>query len=152
MNTKPITRKSRYLRIIDRGHVLAHSDGRVYMHRAVLYDKIGLGEHVCHWCGKQVVWNGKGIQNLVVDHLDFDKWNNKPENLVPSCRICNSERAIRADFLTHCENGHEWSNDNIYVRPDGKGRNCRKCAQLREKRRIRCQKKSTKAKKALIKS
>jgi len=57
----------------------------VFEHRAVLYDEIGGGGHPCHYCGIVVYWQ----YDLVVDHVDEDKTNNSPANLVPSCTPCN---------------------------------------------------------------
>lgn len=76
-------------------HPLAMRNGRVFEHRAVLYDKIGPGGFPCHWCGKLVYWGRsypKDDDALVVDHLDHDRHNNDPSNLVPSCNTCNGNR------------------------------------------------------------
>jgi hypothetical protein len=70
-------------------HVLS-IDGCVGEHRVVLYEKIGSGPHSCHWCGVTLRWGGRGGINA--DHVDFDKLNNDPENLVPSCLVCNIQR------------------------------------------------------------
>lgn len=80
------------------GHPLAGALGRVKEHRKVLFDHIGPGWHPCNWCGKDVEWqNGQrpGGVNLVVDHLDGNRFNNVPENLVPSCQSCNAARNKR---------------------------------------------------------
>ncbi len=70
-------------------HPLAVGTGSLLEHRAVLYDKIGPGSHLCHWgCGKVLTW---GV-DLFVDHLDSDRLNNDPDNLVPSCNPCNMHR------------------------------------------------------------
>lgn len=74
-------------------HPLARAQGKVLEHRAVLYDSIGPGAHPCHWCGARLGWdlvNGRG--GLNVDHLDDDKLNNDPANLVPACLDCNTKR------------------------------------------------------------
>jgi hypothetical protein len=83
-----------YRGIPSKGHVLGHA-GRVREHRIVLYDKIGPGEHPCHHCGTLVSWDKQypeDPQGLVTDHLDCDKLNNDPANLVPSCALCNLQR------------------------------------------------------------
>ena len=74
-------------------HPLAGSQGKVLVHRVVLYDAIGPGPHPCHWCAKPVDWTyGVTPDALFVDHLDDDKTNNVLENLVPSCNYCNRNR------------------------------------------------------------
>lgn len=76
------------------GHPLANARGTLE-HRVVLYDAIGPGEHSCHWCGTLVTWDittPADPRSLVVDHVDFDKLNNDPGNLVPACRGCNIAR------------------------------------------------------------
>lgn len=65
--------------------------GAVYEHRKVLYDKIGPGVHQCYWCSRDLEWGGRG--GLQADHLDGDRLNNNPDNLVPSCTGCNMKRS-----------------------------------------------------------
>ena len=82
---------------------------QIWTHRAVLFDKIGYGPHLCHWCSVVVNWtvgNERGLgKRLVSDHLDGTTTNNDPENLVPSCDRCNVARghtdewAVRPDEL-----------------------------------------------------
>ena len=73
------------------GHPLVTSGGIVGEHRFVLYEKIGIGPHYCHWnCGKLLEWTR---YSLHVDHIDGNPSNNDPENLVPSCLSCNLARA-----------------------------------------------------------
>jgi hypothetical protein len=53
------------------------------------------------------------------------------------CKICNDtdrgiDRAnLRRGTKTHCLYGHEWTPENTYWRPDGKGRQCRICIRQR---------------------
>ena len=78
------------------GHPVARQTGWAYEHRIVLYDAIGVGPHPCHWCGAQVRFDRTYPQHqdgLVVDHLNDDKADNRPANLVPSCNPCNSTRS-----------------------------------------------------------
>ena len=70
--------------------------GSVVKHRYVLWTKLGCEsldcEHECHWgCGKLLVWRD-GRFGIQADHLDGDKSNNDPENLVVSCVSCNVSR------------------------------------------------------------
>lgn len=69
-------------------HVLAPSSGKVYVHRIVLFEAIGYGPHRCHWCKSPLSWRA----GLTVDHIDHDRANNDPGNLVAACRPCNSRR------------------------------------------------------------
>ena len=77
-------------------HPLADSYGWVPEHRKVLYDAIGPGPHECHWnaqsdCGnKALEWGGR--LGLCADHIDGERSNNSPDNLVPSCNSCNLHR------------------------------------------------------------
>lgn len=80
-------------------HPMAMADGKVYVHRRTLYDKIGPGPHPCHWCHKEVEWAARGGR-IVADHLNGDRWDNCPENLVPSCDYCNHARSRNPKFLT----------------------------------------------------
>lgn len=79
-------------------HPLSTSGGVVSEHRKVLFDRIGPGPHECHWnemygCGRaSLEWGGLQGDSLCVDHLDDDRTNNSPENLVPSCIACNLRR------------------------------------------------------------
>lgn len=74
------------------GHPLAHAQGKVPEHRAVLYDAIGPGKHPCNWCSKTLTWDGPAATRINADHLDDDRLNNTPRNLVPACLRCNTSR------------------------------------------------------------
>ena len=79
------------------GHPLGDHQGHVYVHRLVLFEKVGPGSHLCRWCRRSVEWRartfGKPMDSvLVVDHLDGDRLNNDPSNLAVSCQSCNARR------------------------------------------------------------
>lgn len=114
-------------------HPLTWKNGSVAVHRVVLFDKIGGGDQACHWCGAAIYWNApRGISKLQVDHLDDDRLNNDPTNLVPACMTCNIQRSDRRfnrsvdrTKRSHCRRGHEYTIDNVYL---SKGiRRCRAC-------------------------
>lgn len=44
----------------------------------------------------------------------------------PLCRSCHVRRDRWAESPTHCKNGHEFTETNTYIRPDG-FRTCRTC-------------------------
>ncbi len=95
-------------------HPLAPPSGRIWVHRIVLFDVIGLGPHPCHWCATEVHWiPGIGQARLDVDHLDGFGDHNDPENLVPSCGPCNSTRAAAARHRRLVEQGWWSSHDTI---------------------------------------
>lgn len=102
-----------YLRATRPGHPVAGGRGLVFVHRVVLYDKIGPGAHPCHWCGVAVTW---GI-DLYTDHLDFNTINNDPANLVPSCNPCNAGRQRRSHFQPSVVSLQE----GVYKRKDATG-------------------------------
>jgi len=104
----------RYRTIAAKGHPLAGANGRAYEHRVVLFAMIGEGSHACHWCGTTVTWGPKGSPDeLQPDHLNNDGADNRPANLVQSCRRCNTTRALqhRSDELRRI--GFWSSNDTI---------------------------------------
>jgi hypothetical protein len=97
---QPFMHSNGYMQQRNPDHPLAMANGCVYVHRAVLYAAIGDSTHRCHWCEIEVRWCGETPHELVPDHLDDDRTNNNPANLVPSCRQCNTRRACvgrRAD-------------------------------------------------------
>lgn len=77
------------------GHPIAVKGGKLAEHRKVLFEKIGFGPHWCPHCGEHINWLMPGRGGLTVDHFDYDKKNNAPENLGPSCRPCNTSMARR---------------------------------------------------------
>lgn len=97
-NARKRSNRKYYVTLMIKGHPLATERGRVCEHRVVLYEKLGPGSHPCHWCGATLTWMGmiptrtKGY--LCTDHLDSDKHNNSPGNLVPSCLPCNTRRGF----------------------------------------------------------
>ncbi len=121
-----------------KGHPLAQANGTVRVNRAVLYKKIGPGKHRCHWCPKVITWCNKFATMIVADHLDENKWNNSPENLVAACQDCNFNRPKRdaEQNKTHCKNGHEFTPENTYAEPRPGGyRRCRICRRAAGKQR-----------------
>jgi hypothetical protein len=71
------------------GHPLTirHTNNTEYEHRFVYYNHCGEGPFNCHWCGKEVTWD-----TLHIDHLNNCKTDNRIDNLVASCPVCNQQR------------------------------------------------------------
>lgn len=117
---------NRYFSAHAPNHPLATEGGRVGPHRIVLYDAIGPGPHPCHWCGESVAWAVRRATrrgDLVVDHVDGNRRNNKLANLVPSCHGCNVNRS-RTDLI---------ADEDLHIPRRGGGRyravekNCERC-------------------------
>ena len=111
-----------YVRVWAPGHPTAKADGYALEHR-----------YVMHELGVDIV--GKHVH-----HLDHDKTNNDPANLVV---MLASEHGATHDEpnagwfqpRTHCQHGHEFTPQNTYVNPGNGGRACRTCKAARNRRR-----------------
>lgn len=73
-----------------------------------------------------------------IDHLCRVRWCVNPAHLEAVPPHVNNSRstsmsAVRAR-QTECVNGHQLSGDNLYIRPDGRGRQCRACQRQNELR------------------
>lgn len=87
---------SGYRHVQIKSHPICPPSGRLPEHRLILYNKIGPGKHLCHWCNAEIYWSvGRRAVpgDIVADHLDGNRLNNDPGNIVPSCSICNLKRA-----------------------------------------------------------
>jgi hypothetical protein len=104
----------RYVSTYRPGHPLAGKGGKVYVHRATLFDTIGPGPHPCHWCGTELDWLPKGDPAAInVDHLNAIGDDNRPDNLVPSCMSCNTTRGAQARHDALVAAGYWSVNDTI---------------------------------------
>lgn len=75
-------------------HPLSMANGWAFEHRIVAYEKYGPGIQKCHWDGVELTWN-----QVVVDHLNEDKLDNRPDNLVTACNSCNLIRGAMIPFI-----------------------------------------------------
>lgn len=96
-------------------HPLAQSNGRVYEHRKVAYEKYGETLPDCELCGKSCNWE---VYTTHIDHIDRNVRNNNPSNLRPLCNACNSRRdyeaykvktSIPVYFNGQIKTAEEWS-------------------------------------------
>lgn len=71
------------------------------------------------------------IENQL-DHLCRNRACYNPRHLEDVTTQENTRRG--AVFITHCPQGHEYSDENTYRRPDGR-RKCRSCNRIREMER-----------------
>lgn len=58
-------------------------------------------------------------------------WNTPSENRLDSVKHGTHHNARKA----HCKNGHEFTEENTYIRSDGRSRDCRTCHRLRTRKR-----------------
>lgn len=78
------------------------------------------------------VFVGKIPSGTELDHLCRMKCCVNPEHLEPVPHLENMRRWNKYRVKkTHCINGHEFSAENTQLRPDGRGRVCRICANAR---------------------
>jgi hypothetical protein len=81
-----------YRRFAARNHPLSTTNGAgVAEHRLVLHAKLGAGEHPCHWCGRPLRWG----RDLRAHHVNGDRDDNRPANIVPACASCILQRSRR---------------------------------------------------------
>jgi ribosomal protein L34E len=72
---------------------IAPPSGIIAAHRWILYNNLGRGAHPCHWCGKRLFWQPKDRNRQIhADHVNGRTLDNRPENIVASCRRCNTIR------------------------------------------------------------
>jgi len=80
------------------GHPLADRLGRVYVHRAVLFESIKWMVVPCFWCGCPISFSARTI---LADHLNHDRHDNRLQNLVPACDSCNAGRTRSNSHIRH---------------------------------------------------
>lgn len=73
--------------------------------------------------------NGPIPDGLEIDHLCRNRKCVNPAHLQA---VSHRENMLRA-AKTHCLNGHPLTGPNVYLRPDGRGRECRECRRRRRK-------------------
>ena len=88
-----VVRGYEHVRVLDHPAALRLGYQSVALHRVILWHKIGPGPHACYWCERSIDWGGPADSAIQVDHVDWNKLNNDPTNLQPSCRVCNLLRS-----------------------------------------------------------
>jgi hypothetical protein len=74
-------------------------------------------------------------EGLELDHLCRVRNCVYPLDLEPVTHLENVRRGVGNQNLnkTHCKHGHEFTEVNTYIRPEGK-RNCRTCQRIRQRK------------------
>lgn len=79
---------------------------------------------------------GQIPEGYEIDHLCKVTYCVNPSHLEAVPRSVNWERSNAISRInrdrTHCKNGHELFGVNLYIRPDGRGRQCRACQKHNE--------------------
>lgn len=114
-----------------KGYGLTKYKGRrMGAHRlaAILWLKLDFNSplHVLHKCDNPPCFNPK--------HLFLGTNRDNQLDSVAKGRHASTRK-------THCRNGHAYVPENIYFIDNGKERRCKKCSQIREKKRIRIRRK-----------
>lgn len=94
----PTAKQGNYIRVngkeAKKHYMATDKSGLLYEHRMVAYDvRNGICEP-CFWCGIELDW-----KSCVIDHLNEDKHDNSPENLLISCVKCNRARGSILGFV-----------------------------------------------------
>jgi len=87
---------------------------------------------------------GRIPDGMVLDHLCRVPSCVNPSHLEPVTHAENIWRGYRAKFgtITHCPQGHEFTPENTYHRPNSRKVNCRTCTRLRM-RALRAERRSS---------
>jgi hypothetical protein len=86
--------KAGYIKVKLPDHPLAEKGGNIFEHRQVFYDNNKDKPLICFWCEETLTW-----KNVKIDHLNNNKSDNQPSNLVASCNDCNRARGAMIPFL-----------------------------------------------------
>lgn len=80
--------------------------------------------------------------NLHLDHLCRNRKCVNPDHLEPVTNeenirrgLTGLQRGFQQKSKTHCLKGHPYSGNNLYLRKDRDGRECKKCKRINEKNR-----------------
>src|SRR5690606_21740498 len=88
---------------------------------------------------------GPRPEGLVVRHLDGNPKNNRVDNLKygtvsENCldSVAHGTHNVAGKSKTHCPRGHEYTEENTYIRPSNpKDKRCRECARTRNRESYR---------------
>lgn len=109
-----ITKSGSYLRIIGaKGHPIASQSGTIPYNRFVLFQKLNQPSHsACHWCDHVLPWKSSepnaSRHVICANTIDHNPENSNPDNLVPSCFWCASNRSWAEDHPMFWENWRRW--------------------------------------------
>lgn len=73
---------------------MAGKRGAIFVHRQVAFDDRAGVCGPCYWCGIALEW-----KQAHIDHLNDNKADNLPANLVVSCANCNKLRGMTLSFI-----------------------------------------------------
>ena len=74
---------------------------------------------------------------LFIDHLCRNRRCVRPDHMEAVTSKENTRRGLRGALKTTCVHGHRRTDDNVYVHPTSKARECRTCRAIRQSARRR---------------
>jgi hypothetical protein len=77
------------------------------------------GKVVMHLCDNKLCYR--------YDHLRIGTHSENHADMMSKGRNGNGATTGSLVPRTHCKNGHEFTSENTYIRPDTKARQCRQC-------------------------
>lgn len=127
------------VRSLRRCIVLATARASRYGHRSVSLSVAGERRtaRVHHLVLEAFV--GPRPAGLETRHLNGDPSDNRLANLTYGTPSENQRDRVRHGnhfhaVKSHCRRGHRYTDENTYVRPDGRGRSCRECKRENDRR------------------
>ena len=81
-----------------------------------------------------ILVHGAVPDGLELDHLCRNTLCVNPAHLEAVTHTENVRRGARGNLITHCPQGHPYTEDNTYTKPNRNSRQCRECSRIRKRK------------------